>query len=122
MIVIDSQEFDVDVISLKRKAEVLDKYAKRNPSGVLLHGVIGVYFNYELQFGPGIDPDEYQRLWDKLTEPTEFHTVTVPDIRGAYTFRAYFSNIGDELVRIDGNTSLFKGLTVNFIAQSPARR
>lgn len=122
MIVIDSQTYNVDVVSLKRKAEILDKYAKRNPAGVLLHGVIGVYYNYELQFGPGIDPDEYQRLWDKLTEPTEFHTVTVPDIRGTYTFKAYFSNIGDEMVRVNDNTSLFKGLTVNFIAQSPARR
>lgn len=83
--------------------------------------LIGVYFNYKLELGPGIKPDEYARFWRKLTEPVEFHTVTVPDEAGDYTFKAYFSNVGDELLRKKGAKNYWKGLTVNFIAKEPAR-
>lgn len=78
-------------------------------------------FNYKLQFGPGLDRKEYARLWDKLTEPVEFHEVTVPDEDGDYTFTAYFSNVGDELLRKKAEKNYWKNLTANFIAQKPAR-
>lgn len=63
----------------------------------------------------------YARLWDKLTEPVEFHEVTVPDEDGDYTFTAYFSNVGDELLRKKAEKNYWKNLTANFIAQKPAR-
>lgn len=99
MIVIDGEQFKIDVLSVKRSADFLDKYAERLANGHLRRELIGVYFNYKLQFGPGLDRKEYARLWDKLTEPVEFHEVTVPDEDGDYTFTAYFSNVGDELLR-----------------------
>lgn len=71
--------------------------------------------------GPGIDRTEYARLWDKLTEPVEFHEVTVPDEDGDYTFTAYFSNVADELLRKVAEKNYWKNLTVNFIAKKPAR-
>ena len=79
MIVIDGEQFKIDVLSVKRSADFLDKYAERLANGHLRRELIGVYFNYKLQFGPGLDRKEYARLWDKLTEPEEFHEVTVPD-------------------------------------------
>ena len=78
MIVIDGEQFKIDVLSVKRSADFLDKYAERLANGHLRRELIGVYFNYKLQFGPGLDRKEYARLWDKLTEPVEFHEVTVP--------------------------------------------
>ena len=113
--------YDIDVLHLKRTADFLDKYAERTESGDLKRELIGVYFNYKLELGPGIKPDEYARFWRKLTEPVEFHTVTVPDEAGDYTFKAYFSNVGDELLRKKGAKNYWKGLTVNFIAKEPAR-
>lgn len=75
MIVIDGEQFKIDVLSVKRSADFLDKYAERLANGHLRRELIGVYFNYKLQFGPGLDRKEYARLWDKLTEPVEFHGV-----------------------------------------------
>lgn len=83
--------------------------------------LIGVYFNYKLTIAPGVDRAEYSRFWDKITEPEEFHTVTVPGTDGDYTFTAYFSNIGDELLLQRGKANYWKGLTINFIAKTPAR-
>lgn len=122
MITIDGEVFNINVLSpIKRKADFLDKYAERTVDGVLHRELIGVYFNYQLQFGSSADVTEYARLWNKLTEPEEFHTVTVPDEDGDYTFTAYFSNVTDEIHRSIDARRFFKGLTVNFIAQAPAR-
>ena len=121
MLYIDGIGYKIDVLSVKRTADFLDKYAERTENGDLERELIGVYFNYKLQLGPGIDRTEYARLWDKLTEPVEFHEVTVPDVDGAYTFTAYFSNVADELLRKVAEKNYWKNLTVNFIAKKPAR-
>lgn len=122
-IVIDGTTFNVPILSIKRKAEFLDKYAERTEDGVLHRELIGVYFNYELQFGRTATLSEYAALWNQLTQVSEFHTVTVPDFDGSenqYTFTAYFAGVSDEIVRETSTATFWKNLTVNFIAQSPA--
>lgn len=121
MLIIDNQTYHIPIISLKRKADFLDKYASRTEDGVLRRELIGVYFNYQLQLGNTVDTAEYARLWKKLTEPVEFHTVTVPDEAGDYTFTAYFSNVGDEIRKETNSRNYWKNLTVNFTAKAPAR-
>lgn len=122
MIIIDGIAFKVPVQSIRRTADFLDKYAERTEDGVLHRELIGVYFNYKLQFGATTDVEEYNRLWKKLTEPKEFHTVTVPDEGGEYTFTAYFSGVGDDMLRQYGNKNYWQNLTVNFTAREPARK
>ena len=122
MITIDGTVYQVPILSLRRKAEFLDRYAQRTEDGTLHREIIGVYFNYELRFGRPPIKTEYARLWDKLTEPTEFHSVVVPDSEGDFTFAAYFSGVSDELLRQRGQEYYWKELTVNFIAQIPARK
>lgn len=122
MISIDGTTYNIPVLSLTRKADFLDKYAERTEDGVLHRELIGVYYNYQLTFGHTNDTAEYASLWDKLTEPEEFHTVVVPDEDGeSYSFTAYFANVGDTLRRVKDSVTFFKTLTVNFIAKSPAR-
>jgi hypothetical protein len=122
MITIDGEEFDIPILSIRRRGEFLDKYAERTEDGVLHRELIGVYFNYELSFGRTHNTTEYAALWDKLTEPVEFHDVEVPDLDGApFTFTAYFAGVADELRKDSTAKTFWKNLTVNFIAQEPAR-
>lgn len=122
MLTIDGEQFAVGVVSLKRKGEFLDKYAQRTESGTLERELIGVYFNYQLKLEPSANPAEYDRLWEKLSEPVEFHQVSLPYGRGqTHTFTAYFSNLADELLLQKASRSYWNNLTVNFIAKSPAR-
>lgn len=121
MIVIDGQNFNLPVVRIRRKAQILDKYGERTNDGILHRELIGVYFNYEIQFGRTNDTALYASVWEKLTEPVEFHTVTVPDEQGDFTFVAYFSNISDELLKSKAE-NFWKDLTVNFIAREPARK
>lgn len=121
-LIVDGVTYNVGVTSLKRKAQVLDKYAERLENGDLVREIIGVYFNYELTISPGLDVSEYAALWLVLTAAEEFHTVTLPDEDGTdYTFTAYISNVSDEIRKIKAGTPYWKNLTVNFIAKSPAR-
>ena len=120
-IIIDSITYDVPIISLDMKADFLDKYAERLENGDLERELIGVYFNYTLTFGSTAAPATYAALWVKLTEPVEFHTVTVWDEDGTYTFTAYFAGVQHSLKRVKDADVFWKSLTVSFIAKSPAR-
>ena len=121
-IIIDGITYDIGVKSMKRTADFLDKFAERTEDGGLRRELIGVYFNYQLEFVQTDDVVEYARLWDKLTEPEEFHTVVVPDEKGSLSFSAYFSGVGDDFHKISGTQAFMKTLKVNFTAQNPARR
>jgi hypothetical protein len=121
-ITIDSITYNIPVISIKRSAEFLDKYAKRTEDGALHRELIGVYYNYSLQFGRTTSTTEYAALWEKVTEPVEFHSVIVPDGDGTpLEFTAYFAGVSDELHKETDAQTFWKSLTVNFIAEKPAR-
>lgn len=125
MIVIDGETFDVPILALDETCDFLDKYAERNQNGKLLRELIGVFKNQRLQFGAPTsvtEREEYARLWEKLTEPVEFHTVIVPDEDGVdFTFRAYFAGVGRSLRKVKDEKTYWKSMTVNFIAEEPAR-
>nr|DAH89214.1 MAG TPA: hypothetical protein [Caudoviricetes sp.] len=122
MLTIDGQSYNVDVVSVKRKGDFLDKFAERTEAGVLERELIGAYFNYQLKLGPNADAGEYDRLWEKLTEAEEFHTVEVPyGAHGIYSFRAYFSDVADELLCRQAGTNRWHNLTVNFTSKAPAK-
>lgn len=121
-IYIDGTYFDVPLVSVKREAKFLDKYAEREEeTGDLLRELIGVYINYTMNFGTIDDDDTYEKLWDILTQPVAFHDVTLPSTKRHYTFRCYVSSVSDEMEKILDDTVKFKGLTCKYIAKAPAR-
>lgn len=121
---IDGIFFDVPMVSLKRTADFLDKYAERVESGEMVRELIGVYYNYTLTVGSSSDFGEtdYDMFWDKMTEPVEFHEISVPTKDGYYTFTGYVSSVSDEYEKILENKEVFKGFTCKLTAKSPARR
>nr|DAF88905.1 MAG TPA: hypothetical protein [Siphoviridae sp. ctoyo6] len=121
-IYIDGMYFDVPLVSVKREAKVLDKFAEREEeSGDMLRELLGVYLNYTMNFGTIDDDDLYERLFDKLTEPVAFHDVTLPSTKKSYTFKCYVSSVSDEMEKILDDTVKFKGLTCKYIAKAPWR-
>lgn len=119
---IDGEIFNVKVlVGLKRNADFLDKYANRTDDGDLKRELIGVYFNYKsVSFEKQTDNNysEYNKLYNKLTEPEEFHDINI----AGFEFKAYFSNVNDEMYLYKNGKPYYKGLTVNFTAKKPARR
>ena len=122
-IMIDGIFFDIPMVSLKRTGDFLHKYAERNEAGTLMAELIGVYYNYTLTAGTSSDfgDTDYEAFWDKMTEPVEFHDISIPTKSGYYTFRGYISSVADEYKKILDNEAEFTGFTCKFTAQSPER-
>lgn len=122
---IDGQEYDVMLIKINRKADILDKYAQRVISGDLSREVIGTYYNYNLEFAYNDTPEKYNSLWLKLSEPTAFHDITIVDTIGMFSFKGYIASVSDEILYANPNNNYereFKGLSCDIIAKLPARR
>lgn len=116
---IDGTTYRVAITSLKRKADILDKYAERTEDGILHREVIGTYHNYTLTIGVMNDLDLYNALFDVLSEPVESHIVELPHDHVA--FEGYFSSVQDEIDRITEYGARYKGLNCNLVAISPRR-
>lgn len=90
-IVIDGITFNIGVFAdIKEAADFLDKYANRTEDGDLKRELIGVYFNFsDIKFEPQTDDnyEEYERLWNKLSEPEEFHQIKIAN----FEFKAYLA-------------------------------
>lgn len=119
MIIIDGISYNVDIISMKAKADMLDKYAERTVDGELRRELIGVYDNYEISFAAGFsNTADYAALWWKLTEPVEFHDVVFPTMLGSRTITGYFSGTQHELVKIKDGVQYWKSLSTSFVSKS----
>lgn len=120
---VDGIYFDIPMVSLKRTADFLDKYAERTEDGELHRELIGVYYNYTLTVGTSSDfgDTDYDTFWDKMTEPVEFHEISIPVRGGDYAFIGYISSVSDEYKKILDNESEFTAFTCKFTAKSPAR-
>lgn len=120
---VDGIHFDIPMISLKRSADFLDKYAERTEDGELHRELIGVYYNYTLTVGTSTDfgGTDYDAFWEKMTEPVEFHEIAIPTKDGYYTFTGYISSVSDEYEKILDDEAVFTGFTCKFTAKSPAR-
>jgi len=122
-ITIDGNEYDVQVTGLTRKAAVLDgKNAGRVLSGRMTRDIIGTYYNYDISFGTSkLSPADYDALYELLTAPVEYHTITVPYGQGTKTFEAYVANATDTLRRMTQNYNHWGDLTITFTAMEPQR-
>ena len=118
---IDGILYNIPLVSIKRTADFFDKYAERTEDGDLKRELIGVYFNYQMSFGTIDDDSTYNALFDKLTEPVEFHDFSLPTTGGQFSFRGYVSSVSDEIEKILSDTAKFKGLQCYFKAKKPAR-
>lgn len=107
---------------------MLDKFAERVESGKLERELIGVYFNFQVKFawsyGDDEQEEEYDELWETLTEAVPFHVASLPyGHRGNRTFEFYISSVQDEVMVIDRHGNQYwKGLSANFIAREPAKK
>lgn len=119
-LIIDGVEYPVAITQLKRRADILDKYAYRSEDGHLHREVIGTYHNYDMQIGvPRNNRKLYDELFDVLSEPTAYHEVILP--HDQIQFKAYFSSVQDQVIIVDEEGATYKGLSCKCTAMIPRR-
>lgn len=123
LLTIDGDNFEVYIIKLSREVSILDKSANRTLNGDLYREIIGTYVNYHLDFGYSDKPERYNKLWQKLCEPTPFHRIILPKNTGyTHEFLAYISSVKDNIEYADPNNPnrrRFNGLSCDIVAKSP---
>jgi hypothetical protein len=116
---IDGVEYQVPIVDLQRKGDILDLTANRTEDGVLHRDVIGTYYNYTLNIGRVRDQSVNEALWWALTAPVASHQVQLP--YQPEPFEGYFGSCKDNITLIDANGQKTKGLSFNLIATRPSR-
>lgn len=117
-----TKDSPVRVMSLKRTFSILDtKNSGRTVADGRMHrDIIGTYYNYELRLD--IRDDEiYDTLYELLSSPTDYHTITVPYGQSEITFDAYITGGEDTLERMFDNRNQWSGLTLKFVRMNARR-
>ena len=127
-----SSPFTIDGVSynvfvpeggIRRSGQILDgENVGRTPSGAMIRDIIGTYYNYTIDLDTSqTNVAEYDKLYDVLTAPTEYHTLKVPYAQGTLLFKAYATSAEDTLKTMAGGKNLWGDLSVSFIAMKPQR-
>lgn len=84
--------------------------------------VIGTYYNYTLEIEPRqTAPEEYDALWEVLSAPVKYHTVTLPYGQSTITFEARITSGSRAFRRRLAGVNYWGGMQINFKAKKPQR-
>lgn len=111
------------VTSLKRSFSVLDgENTGRTMDGNIQRDIIGTYYNYTMEISAQYSGvEEYDNFYEVISSPTKSHVMVVPYAQSTYTFNAYVTG-GEDNLQVFDDINKWDGLSVKFIAMSPARR
>lgn len=120
---IDGIFYDIPLVSIKRNADFLEKYAERNEAGTAVMETIGVYYNYTVNIGTIDDEAAYNRLFEHITDPeNRMHVVVLPNGVSDFRFKGYFSSISDEVEKVLDHGVTFKSLTFKMTSKKPTKK
>lgn len=119
-LIIDGITYNIPLVSIKRTADFLEKYAERTEDGDIKIETIGIYKNYTINIGLIDDVGTYDKLFDHITDCTNrFHHVSLPDASKQFDFYGYFSSISDEVEKVFDSGAQYKGLTWKMTSKKP---
>lgn len=125
MLTIDGRDYNVliEAGSLQREFEI----AEGPGSLAFMDGdedpdVIGTYFHYSLTIDTKMTaPEEYDALWEMLSAPVKYHTVTFPYGQSTLTFEARITGGSDNFHRKIAGKNYWKEMSITFRAKRPQR-
>lgn len=124
-ITLDGRTYDVRIVynTLVRAFEL----AEGENAGAMLSGryerdLIGTGYSYQLAVEPNpLNRADYDAFYEAITAPTPTHTVVMPYGQTTITFTARVASGQDVFGGTVGGKKLWRGLTVDFIANAPQR-
>lgn len=125
MLTIDGKNYNVLIKAdtLQREFEI----AEGDGSLTFIDGdedpdVIGTYINYSVEIDTRMTaPEEYDALFEVLSAPVKFHTVTFPYGQSTLTFEARITGGSDTFKRRLADVNYWGGFSLQFKAKKPQR-
>lgn len=122
MIKIDGETFNVGIVKVTRKAN-LDRVSHGTTlDGTIHYDPLGTYFDYDVTIDTKmINIAEYDRLYEVITTPVEYHIVTMPYGQETITFKAMIKTSNDSIIANYRNFRKWTGLKISFEALEPQK-
>lgn len=122
LLVIDGVSYDVGIIKVTRTPNIEKNYLGATLDGTYHNEPVGTYFDYNFIINAkSLSISEYDALYQVLTAPVEYHTVTVPYGQNAITFDADISIGSDEILANYSNFRKWGELKITCKAIKPQR-
>jgi hypothetical protein len=125
MFKIDDKCFNVIIPQggIERSFSVYDtKNTERLSNGDMFRDVLGTYYNYSVKIdSKNLSPEAYNCLYEKLSEPKDFHTFEMPYGQETYVFEGYVTQGKDVYTGVIGGKNRWSGLSFNMIAKQLKR-
>lgn len=115
----------VMVMNLKQKGEILsDKNSGRRQDFSMYLGDAATFYNYTFMLHRCAEcsVDEWDDLYDLLTDPVRRHECVLPHNQTEMTFEAYISAAYRDLIRVENGKNIWGDIDVEFVATEPQRR
>ena len=109
--------------AITRKAEIKPSEI----SGLMLDGtyfndVIGTFLSYTVSIAVPIGMlEEYQEIYEKITDPDDGHTFILPYNGGTVQITGRVEDVSDQYVRMSNGAVHWKGTTFTVIANHPTK-
>lgn len=99
MITIDGQTFEVGIVKIDRKATIEKEALGQTQDGTTHYNTRGTRYDYEVTFATRkMNIEEYDRLYEVLTDPVDTHEVTMPYGQSTITFNASITGASDSII------------------------
>jgi len=100
MITIDNNSYSVGIIKITRKASQRIESLGTTLDLRKHYDIKGTYYDYEVELATNnMNLTDYDNLYEALTTPQEYHTVTLPYGQTTLTFEARVSVASDSLIQ-----------------------
>ena len=122
MLTIDNSTYNVGIVKIERKATQNIENIGTTMDLRKHYDIKGTYYDYTVELGTQhMNVQDYDNLYEVLTNPQESHIVTLPYGQSTLTFEARVSVASDVLVK---NFTTFKKwgtIRVTFEALTPQK-
>lgn len=122
MFTIDGLTWDIPC-KIERTAEI----TASDISGLMLdksyfNDVLGTYMSYTVSMVVPLNMrDEYERIYEAITNPVDGHTLVLPYNNDTIEITARIANVSDVYVRLAGGRNYWKGIRFTAIANYPTK-
>lgn len=115
MITIDNETFEVGIIKIDRKATIEKETLGQTQDGITHINAIGTRYDFIVTFATKkMNVAEYDRLYEVLTSPVNYHVVTMPYGQNTITINATISVGNDSIISNYTNFRRWGNLQVTF--------
>lgn len=122
---IDGRSYNVivPVGGIQRSFEVYSSRQDQTINGKRVYNTVGTYYGYTITIDTSnTTEDEYDRLFDVISSPEEWHDFEMPYGQDVLTFRGHVESGGDTMYTKRGGVTGWGDLQFVVIATRPQRR